>query len=144
MQYESEIEVESTAAPGVRLAVRRMSFARRLELTRRVQELAKKLAFLSAGEASADNEAEIALLAAEIDREYLSWGLARVEGLEIDGEPATPASLVEAGPEELVREALLAVRREAGLNEAERKNSESHSTSSSPIEPGGAATNAGA
>ena len=106
--------------------------------------MAKKLAFHSAAKEGERDEAEAALLAAEIDREYLRWGLARVDGLEIDGEAATPASLREAGPETLVREALRAVRREAGLSEDERKNSESHSTSSSGIEPCGTATNAGA
>ena len=121
MQYESETRVESAVVPGVGLWVRRMSFGRRLELTRRVQEAAKKLAFLAAGQTDQGSEAESALLAAEIDREYLRWGLARIEGLEIDGAPANPESLIEAGPEALVGEALRAVRREAGLNEDERK-----------------------
>jgi hypothetical protein len=121
-----------------------MSFGRRLDLTRRVQELAKRIAFLAAGEQDTATEAERALLGAEIDREYLSWGLVSVDGLEIDGEPATPASLLEAGPEALVREALEAVRREAGLSEHERKNCESHSTSSSEAGPDGTATIAAA
>ena len=144
MTYASLVEVESKAFPGVRLAIRRMSFGRRLELTRRVQDLAKKLAFLAAAEADAASEAEQALLGAEIDREYLSWGLERVDGLEIDGETASVESLIEAGPEALVREALQAVRREAGLSESERKNCESRSTSSSETGPDGTATNAGA
>ena len=144
MEYQSQIEVESASTPGVRFLVRRMSFGRRLELTRRVQELAKRLAFLQAGERGAGTDAETALLGAEIDREYLRWGLADVEGLEIDGEPVTVESLLEAGPEELVREALREVKRQAGLSESERKNSESHSTSSSEIQPDGTATNAGA
>ena len=45
-----------------------------------------------------------------------------VDGLEIDGEPATPASLVERGPEELFREALAAVKAECGLSDEQRKN----------------------
>ncbi len=144
MRYESEEIVESAAFPGARLVVRRMSFGRRLELTRRIHELASKLAFLAAGDRAQSDEAETALVAAEIDREYLRWGLARVEGLEIDGEPATPESLIDAGPEELFREALRAVRRESGLSETERKNSASRSTSISASNPGGAATSADA
>lgn len=144
MEYKSQVAVESAAMPGVRLHVRRMSFGRRLELTRKAQELAKKLAYLAAGEADAGAEAERALLGGEIDREYLRWGLASVEGLEIDGEPATAESLVAAGPEPLVREALVAVRREAGLSEGERKNSASHSISSTEGKLDGTATNAGA
>lgn len=144
MEYESQVETPSRAAPGVRFRVRRMSFGRRLELTRRLQEQAKRLAFLSAAESGEGVEAERALLGAEIDREYLRWGLAGLDGLAIDGEAATVESLIEAGPEELVREALEAVKREAGLSEKERKNSESHSISSSEAQPGGTATNVAA
>jgi hypothetical protein len=45
-----------------------------------------------------------------------------VRGLRIDGEPATPASLIERGPEKLFQEALAAVKAECGLNEVEKKN----------------------
>jgi hypothetical protein len=132
-------------AEGVVFVVRRMSFGRRLELTREIRELAQKRAFLEAG-AGGDPvaEADVALATAEIDRTYLLWGLEAVDGLEIDGTPATPRSLVEAGPEELVREALEAVRREIGLSGEERKNSESHSISCKATKPDGDATNAAA
>jgi hypothetical protein len=144
MTYESKIEVASNSAPGVRLLINRMSFGRRLELTRKVQEMAKKLQFLAAGPPETTTEAEQALLGAEIDREYLRWGLAAVEGLEIDGQAAGPEELIEAGPEVLLREALAAVRREAGLSETDRKNEQSHSTSSLGTVPGGTATDAAA
>jgi hypothetical protein len=121
-----------------------MSFGRRLELTRRVRELLGRLRFTAAGEGDSQEQAEAALLGGEIDREYLSWGLDAVEGLAIDGAPATAEGLIERGPEELVREALEAVRREAGLNEDERKNSESHFTLHAPEIPGGSATSAAA
>ena len=62
------------------------------------------------------------LLRAEIDRVYVAWGLVAVSGLVVDGREAGPELLAEAGPEELFREALAAVRAEAGLSEAERKN----------------------
>ena len=42
--------------------------------------------------------------------------------MQIDGNAATPELLAKAGPEELFREALAAVKTEAGLTEAERKN----------------------
>ena len=45
-----------------------------------------------------------------------------VAGLVVDGREADPPMLVEAGPEELFREALAAVRAETGLTEEERKN----------------------
>ncbi len=121
MKYESVKAVESAAAPGVRFTVARMSFARRVELMRRVRDLARRVEFLEAGD-GAEEKMDAALLRAEIDRTYLAWGLREVVGLEVDGAPATPESLVEAGPEDLVREALAAVRAETGLSEAERKN----------------------
>lgn len=145
MQYQSHIERPSAAQPGVVFFVRRMSFGRRLELTRTIRDLAQKRAFLEAGEdgdpvAAADS----ALTTAALDREYLIWGLERVEGLEIDGRPATPELLLDAGPEELVREALAAVQQEIGLSGAERKNFESHSISCKATKPDGDATNAAA
>ena len=143
MTYESTVSVESAQYPGVRFTVKRMSFGRRLELTRKVKERLGRLEFLAAGESGPADDTEAALLTGEIDREYGAWGLTAVDGLEIDGEPATPQSLMEKGPEPLVGEVLEAVYREAGLSEDERKNSESHSTSSKEIRPGGTATSAG-
>jgi len=145
MQYASHTEVPSGVADGVVFVVRTMSFGRRLELTRRIRALAGKQQFLDA--APGDDPiagADSALLTAEVDREYLLWGLERIEGLEIDGEPATPESLIERGPEGLVREALGAVRREIGLSGEERKNSGSHSISCKATKPDGDATNAAA
>ena len=66
---------------------------------------------------------DAALLQAEIDRLLPELGLRAVSGLQLDGAEATPESLAEAGPEELFREALAAVRAETGLSEEERKNS---------------------
>jgi hypothetical protein len=84
----------------------------------------------------------MALLAGEVDREYLRWGLAELEGLDIDGTTATPETLFAGGPEELVREIVDEIRQQAGLTENERKNLESHSTPCGAAEPGGNATNA--
>ena len=119
--YDSEIRVESLALPGVWFSVQKMSFARRMDLTRRIRDLAARVEFLSAGE-SAKDKMDAALLSAEIDRIYVLWGLTEVGGLELDGSPATPESLVSSGPEELFREALAAVKAACGLSEDERKN----------------------
>jgi len=142
MTYDSTISTASKAAPGVRLTIRRMSFGRRLDLTRQVKHLLGRFAFLSAGDKTPVDETEAALLAGEIDRVYVRWGLAAVEGLEIDGKPATAEQLVENGPEDLVAEVLALVRKEAGLSEEELKNSASHSTSTTETRPAGNATNA--
>lgn len=92
-----------------------------MELMRMVRDLAVRLEYFEAGR-DAKNDMEASLLGAEIDRLYLRWGLEEIRGLEIDGSPATPETLIESGPEDLFREALAAVNAECGLNENERKN----------------------
>jgi hypothetical protein len=92
-----------------------------MDLMRQVREFARKAEFLEAGQ-GAGEKMDGALLRAEIDRLYLTWGLREVIGLDLDGKPATPESLLESGPEELFREALAAVRAATGLSAAERKN----------------------
>jgi hypothetical protein len=121
MIYKSVKTVESAVAPGVTFEVARMSFDRRVELMRRVRELARRMEFLEAGQAPGD-KMDAALLQTAIDRLFLTWGLRAVSGLDLDGVEATPELLAEAGPEDLFREALAAVRAETGLTEAERKN----------------------
>jgi len=76
---------------------------------------------LAAGDKVSD-QIEAALLTQEIDRLYLEWGLVSIAGLTIDGAPATPAGVVEAGPENLCKEILTAIRAECQLSEEERKN----------------------
>ena len=120
--YCSESVVESRTVPGVRFTIAKMSFGRRVELMRRVRELARRTEFLAASEEAAE-KMDSALLHAEIERLYVMWGVKAVTGLAVDGSIAGPELLAEAGPEELFREALAAVRRETGLNEEERKNS---------------------
>jgi hypothetical protein len=122
MEHQSEITMESQTTAGVRFTVARMSFGRRLELTRRVGELAARTEYNNAGQNGAER-LEAALLEGEIDRIYLEWGLVKVEGLAIDGEPATAERIVSRGPEKLCREIVAAIKAECGLNEEERKNS---------------------
>jgi hypothetical protein len=121
MEYTSFETTDSTVAPGVSYAVAKMSFGRRVELMRRIRELASRKEFVEAGD-TPEEKMEAALLASEIDRIYLLWGLKEVTGLELDGLPATPESLAASGPEDLFREALAAVKQQCGLSEAERKN----------------------
>jgi hypothetical protein len=119
--YESAAWFDSLTRPGVRYQVARVSFGRRIELARRIREIGRKLEFLEAA-TDARDRLDATLLAAEIDRAYLEWGLARVEGLKIDGEDATPETLVARGPVNLAAEILARIKSECGLNEAERKN----------------------
>lgn len=121
MTYDSVMTIRSERAAGVSYTVAKVSFERRLDLMRRVRELAKRLEFLEAGQEPAE-KMDAALLRAEVDRTWLLWGLREVTGLAVDGRPATPESLVEAGPEDLFREALAAVQSQTGLTASERKN----------------------
>lgn len=119
--YESVRHVDSKVCAGVRFAVRRMSFGRRLELTRRVRELAAKVEFLNAGQTITD-KLEASLSTIEADRIYLEWGLHSIAGLTIDGASADVSTVAELGPEELCREILREIKRECGITEEERKN----------------------
>ena len=121
MEYSSQRSFDAVSAPGVRFVLRRMSLGRRIELTRLVNELSRKIEFLQAGNGERE-QIEAAWLASEVDGVYLRWGLERVEGLTIDGEAATVEALVERGPEVLCREMLAVIRAEAALSETERKN----------------------
>jgi hypothetical protein len=121
MTYESSARVESKARPGVAFVIAKMSFGRRMELVRRIRELTLRCEFLNAGQ-STEEKLDAALLSAEIDREYLAWGLRELIGLEVDGVAATPELLASAGPEDLFREAVSAIKAQCGLTETERKN----------------------
>jgi hypothetical protein len=121
MSYESVAVVESQVASGVTFTVAKMSFGRRTDLMRQVRELGRKMEFLEAGR-DPGQKMDAALLRVEIDRLYVRWGLRAISGLQLDGVEATPESLAEAGPEELFREALAAVRAQTRLSSEERKN----------------------
>ena len=121
MNYESTVTVSSETLPGVQFTIRRMSFGRRLEFSHRVRELAGRYEFTEASTHAGD-KLEAAVLQREIDKLYFSWGLTRVEGLDIDGGPATVENLLDNGPEQLCREIIDAVKRECGLSPEERKN----------------------
>jgi hypothetical protein len=119
--WESRVWFEAQAVSGVRFEIVRVSFGRRIELARRIREIGRKMEYLEAGN-DARETLEATVLAAEIDRAYLEWGLVAVEGLEIDGAAATPETLVDRGPVELAMEILGRIKSESGMTEDERKN----------------------
>lgn len=119
--YESVLSMNSKATPGVKFSIHRISFGRRMELSRRIREISQKAEFLQAS-TELHEKIEANILAQEIDAMYLEWGLVGIEGLIIDGEVATAEQLLEKGPEELTREVVTAIKSQCGLSEAERKN----------------------
>lgn len=118
--YSSLTWRESQKVPKVRYALRRVSLGQRIELTRRVRDLSLKYEFLRAGDTAEQTEASLADLLAR--RVYLEWGLCEIEGLEINGQPATAELLAEHGPEELSTEIVEDIRRELSLSNDETKN----------------------
>ncbi len=121
MEYQSTIRMESRTFPGVWFTITRMSFGRRIELIRRVRDIAAKAEFLEAG-SDPRERIDAAALSSDIDRLYVLWGLTEIEGLNLDGQPATPETLVATGPEPLFKEVLEAVKAESALRAGERKN----------------------
>jgi hypothetical protein len=121
MDWNTRIVITSQAHPEVDLILSRMTFGRRLELMRRVRDLAVKLEYFQAG-TDERHRMEATIVAAEIDSLYVRWGVEEVRGLQIDGASATVEALIERGPEDLFLEALAAVRAQCGLGEAEVKN----------------------
>lgn len=119
--HESSVWFDAETHAGVRFRVARISVARRIELARRIREIGRKVEFLEAGQDSRE-KLEAAVLAAEIDSVYLEWGLEEIQGLDIDGEPATPGALIEKGPLDLAKEILARIKSECGLSEDQRKN----------------------
>ena len=121
ISYESIVSLASRVLPGVTFAIHRISFGRRMELSRRVREISQKIEYLESG-GELQEKIEASILAQEVDALYLRWALVNIEGLQIDGEQATPERLLEKGPEELTREIVSEIRRQCGLTDAERKN----------------------
>ncbi|SRR5712691_3174489 len=119
--YESSAWFDAESCAGVRYGIARVSLGRRVELARRIREIGRKIEYLEAA-SDVREKLEATVLAGEIDRAYLEWGLLGVEGLMIDGVEATPPSLIESGPVELATEILERIKAECGLTEDERKN----------------------
>jgi hypothetical protein len=118
--YQSQVWHESCVCKGVRFATRQISLSGRIELTRKIQDLVFKNEFLRAGDALEQSEACLAdLLARKV---YLEWGISDIQGLTIDGRPASVQELIDGGPEDLSEEIASTIQSELGLSEEERKN----------------------
>lgn len=119
--YSSLVWHDSTTFEGVRFGTRRVSLAQRIDLTRQIRELTLRNEFLRAGEETKD-QLEAALGELLCRRLYLQWGLVEIQGLIIDGCPATPELLIEKGPETLSEEIASSIIAGMRLSEKETKN----------------------
>ena len=121
MEYTSRVHKQSTTFPGVEFTVARLSLSRRIDLAQRVREIGFKHEFLAASKSVMD-QIDAGLLQRRIDQTYVEWGLLAIRGITIDGADVTAGLLIEAGPEELLKEILAAIRVEIQLSEEEIKN----------------------
>lgn len=119
--YESSVWIESRACRGVRFRVLRMSLLRRHRLMQELIVLVAKQQFHAAKD-DPENEMAAAELRRRIDQRVIRSALIEVEGLSINGRPATVESLLEEGSEELANEIAEAITSESFLSEEERKN----------------------
>ena len=75
MTYESILERESQTTPGVTFVLAKMSFGRRVELTRRLREIAQRVEFLEAGDVREKIGCEYVVKVVWVDTEpYLAVG----------------------------------------------------------------------
>lgn len=144
-QYTSSKTVESQFAPGVVYTLRKQTERRRAERELSFAPLREKFVALTekyeALRAEADKLKELVLASHEMSLfvfkewypAWIRWGIAKIEGLEIDGAVADVERLIEEGPDELIQEAVK-VAESGGLSLDEQKNSAS---------PGGSADQAG-
>src|SRR6266852_5414626 len=84
MHYESVLKRRSESFPEISYTVRKISFGGRLELAKDIRELSRRMEFAAAGQEASD-EMDASILAAEIERLYVRWGLVSLEGLAVDG-----------------------------------------------------------
>ena len=69
--YQSVITTQSVVMPGVVFVINRISFGRRMELSRLVREITRKAEFLEAG-TDLRERIEAGILSDEVDRERIS------------------------------------------------------------------------
>lgn len=118
--YESLLWLESAEMPDVRFSIRKVSLGQRIELSSRIRELTLQNEFLRAGHLNDNLEANLADLL--VQRLYIEWATAGLEGLFIDGKPCSVSMLIDSGPEALVAEIATAARSQLELSDDERKN----------------------
>ncbi len=156
ISLQSKTTHESKSVPGVTFTVRALNKIQRAKRDLPVAEARQRLAMLISEYAplakidEADRTEAQSMRMREIDFEFslidhrdimpaeIRAGLVSIEGLEIDGKPATVESLIEgagADMDDLIEEIAVACKAASGLSAAETKNSESATTSSGQADP---------
>src|SRR5258708_28129860 len=78
--FDSALWFDAESAAGVRFAIARLTFGRRLDLARRIREIGRRAEFLAAG-ADVRDKLGAAVVGAGVDRAYLEGGLLAVGGV---------------------------------------------------------------
>ena len=119
--WRSAEEYKATTYPTVIYRISKMSMGRRVELTRRIKELMKRLDFAAAGTGTAD-QLDAAVLAGEMDKLYWDFALESIDGILMNGDAMSPSLQFDLGPEDLSKEILTRIKQVCQLTDAERKN----------------------
>jgi hypothetical protein len=172
MKYTSTITHQSKTDPAISFTVRHLTEGRRIKISLQLADKYDKIDTIRAGvseiaervkpllaQAKADgsdvlsNNPDMADLTRkhrqmqsverdEIIPTFVRALLVSVDGLEIDGAPATVESMIESGPPDLYAEIAKAVKHEMGMDEQETGNSEPLSTSTVQADGGTQITSA--
>jgi hypothetical protein len=161
ISIQSKTTIDSKTVPGVKFTVRALNRIQRAKRDLPVMATRQHLRGLireygplfDNQDRTPEQSQRLALIEAEYewlqDQEIypsvIRRGLVSIEGLEIDGEPATADSLIEASGADyngLIEEIYAACDRAAGLSAPEIKNSQSDSTSTEQAEANPIASNA--
>lgn len=121
MEHSTYFDYASVNCPGVSCRIRKITFQRRLMLLREIRELARQYEFTAAGE-TVQQKYESAVIQQEINKHYWQNFVIAVDGLTIDGAPATTESVWSDGPDGLVQEVLQVVTSHVFLSADEAKN----------------------
>ena len=147
-KFETTRKRESTTCEGVTFYLFKMTEGRRLDLRKknlapnaRVREILREQGEIEKAEESQKDMTKYAELNDEFDGIMIemngmsiTWGVKKIEGLEVDGKPLDVADWQEF-PSVLVEELVTAVRAESDLNGGEVKNSQSASPSGGATQP---------
>lgn len=138
-KHDTTRRFESEIFPGITVVLRKMTEGRRLELrklisepNRRIREILREQAAIEkVDEESRDMARWLELqdefdgiMIEKINPAWITWGVKQIEGLSVDDRPLGVEDWKD-WPSALFDEVLTAVKSEAELNGAERKNFES-------------------
>lgn len=143
MKFDSRIVKDSAVDPSVRFTLNKMTEGRRIAINLRLADHRRKvMEMVAAAEALAQGDGREVLPALRevaeytdnhITPEWVRWGLHKIEGLEIDGAPATVETLIQSGPPALYREIAAEIRAAVVLTETAKGESGSPTTSGAAV-----------